>query len=387
MKATITRDLDKGQGYGIIVITGAPAIPGVPAYSIQNSSAQEYLTQDGKWVSSKELITPERYGQLNGILSIAITPEILGQLDSLEAYRMTLGESGEPFSLLLPDVLPSGCIARVPDTDSTPPVPPVPPAAETQPVAEPATMEPEPVAEPPLTAPQPQKETQPEEPKPQSRSRQPLVIAIVVLLVAIAGGLLWYLGQKSQTPEPQPGPAAALPEETPKTESGALPAEPGDEPVPAQQDAEAQAQPEPQPEEAQSTTETRPVQQPRPFLAQAKQYLGGSADPEESVRMAKPYRTPTATAPEADGAFLLIEDAAQHDHAEAMFLLAQFYDPLNTLARGTIEPDAEQARNWYRKAANEGVPGAGEALQALHDDLQKKADAGDSSAATLLKNW
>ena len=71
------------------------------------------------------------------------------------------------------------------------------------------------------------------------------------------------------------------------------------------------------------------------------------------------------SAQDADGAFLLVEDAAQKGSPEAMMLLGRIYDPSASVSRGTVQPDAAQALIWYGRAASAGVPGAAEAVRSL----------------------
>lgn len=124
-----------------------------------------------------------------------------------------------------------------------------------------------------------------------------------------------------------------------------------------------------------------------PPLQQAREHLRGTADPGTSLDLARPLRTPTASADDSDAAFLLLEDAAQKGHAEAMFRVGQFYDPQCGLPRGSIPADMTQAKHWYENAKNKGWQEADAALAALRRHVEAKAAQGDAEAIMLLRNW
>jgi TPR repeat protein len=63
----------------------------------------------------------------------------------------------------------------------------------------------------------------------------------------------------------------------------------------------------------------------------------------------------------------LLERAAEADHGEAIFALAETYDP-QALARWRVlgtKADAALARSLYQKAASRGAKGTGERLLAM----------------------
>ena len=233
-------------------------------------------------------------------------------------------------------------------------------------------LQPEPVPGPESpTEPEPQTDPEPQLPPdpaphqgaldmgPQVEEKQgsklPIVLAVLVLLLAAAAAL-WFFVLRDTGPAPAEQPAAS--EQAPAEPASELAAEPA------------------------------PVRQPQtamPFLGTARQHLQGSADPAKSLELAKPMRTMEADSETSDGAFLLIEDAAQKGNAEAMFLLAQFYDPANTLPRGSIQPDLAQAAEWYARAARNGIAAAQEGLAAVKTQLEQKAAAGDAEAARILQ--
>ena len=219
---------------------------------------------------------------------------------------------------------------------------------EPEPLPEP---EPEPVPEPePEPAPAP--ETLDMAPQEKKGGKTGLVIGLVVALL-LAAALVWFFVLRDK--------GDGAPAEAEKEPAG--PVVTGKVSVPDQAPASV------------------------PFLAQARDHLKGTADPAKSLELAAPMRTENADESSSDGAFLLIEDAAQKGEARAMYLLGQFYDPANTLPKGTIQPDAGLAIDWYRKAQSAGIPEAADALSALKTHLEGRAAAGDAEAARLLGNF
>ena len=156
------------------------------------------------------------------------------------------------------------------------------------------------------------------------------------------------------------------------------PAEPAPEPAKEQPAAPepADTNPAPQPEAA-----ARPI-------SQARTLLQGGAASDALLNTARPMRSAEASEESSDAAFLLIEQAAQNgDNAEAMYLLAQFYDPNATLPRGTIKPDLVQAHDWYKKARDKGYGDADASLASLKQACEAKANTGDREARALLQRW
>ena len=355
MKVTFTQDIVHGPGYGAIQVTDAPETAGAPTFSLQDTSTEEYLTDDGTWVGYKARITPVQHASVDSTLTLVIPPVVLAQLDAMQTYRFFLGDAPVGCPARLPQELPAGYVtASWSGTGAMPemaaPAPVTPAAPEPEP-----TVEPEPELKP---APEPEIETPQEPEKPKAKTA--LIIGVIVLLALMAAGAFWFLGR----------------------DKGGNTAEPA---APTEQVAEPAAQPAATPDVGQAPAQS--PQAAKGFLASARQHLAGSANPDESLSMARPLRVAGASEADSDGAFLLIEDAAEKGSPEAMFLLAQFYDPLCELPHGTIQPDLEQAHAWYRQAEDAGVEGATAALAALRAEVQQRADAGDRAAAALIQNW
>jgi TPR repeat protein len=88
-------------------------------------------------------------------------------------------------------------------------------------------------------------------------------------------------------------------------------------------------------------------------------------------------------------AFLLYFFAARKGYGPSAFELAKMHDPAHFTSGSDLldEPDPVQAYKWYSIAAESGVTGAAEALQALRSSIEAAAKEGDMSAQRLLLNW
>jgi TPR repeat protein len=117
-------------------------------------------------------------------------------------------------------------------------------------------------------------------------------------------------------------------------------------------------------------------------LQRARELLRAGIAPEQAVELAKNMQTSEG----ADGAFLLLEDAAQKGNPEAMLGLARFYDPADDAPRGSILPDPAQARDWYNKARDRGQAGAEDKLKALRAWAEGAKDT-HPQAKSLLDGW
>jgi TPR repeat protein len=70
-----------------------------------------------------------------------------------------------------------------------------------------------------------------------------------------------------------------------------------------------------------------------------------------------------------DQAFALVRELASSGHGPAAFALAQMYDPLHWSQDHSpfSKPNGDKARDWYRRAADAGVPGTDIRLKALEE--------------------
>lgn len=359
MRASIAVDPVRGPGYGIIEFEGAGDVSS-PVFVLQRASDGKCLSSGG-WQESETAVTPQDWSAADGSLRLNVGPEVVDELDSLDAYRITLPGYGacamSVGKIVYSNISGGQGMAggyRAPEAPATRPDPEPDPMPVTPPEEAPAPeSEPEPIpaqSEPPL-----QMAESAESSSGGSGKWIALIVAIVLLLCA--GFALWWF--MLRTPETPPLPDAP-------TQSGSLSAPAKSAPQGANGGA----------------AERSP-------LASAREQLRGAALPDVSLAMAKPMRTMDASPEECDAAFLLLEDAAQKGNAEAMFLVGQYYDPTATLPRGSIPVDMTQAKRWYDEALQKGQDKA--QAQSSLDKLKEYAKAeeakGNAEARALLQTW
>ncbi len=166
-----------------------------------------------------------------------------------------------------------------------------------------------------------------------------LIIGIVGLLVVIgAGGYGWLYHSSTVPPIPSPAPTSTLPSLAPLS-----------------------------------------------FTAQeARQKLQENLTPDQIYTLAQQF---LAHPDGLQGALLLIQQAAEQNHAAAAFSLAEMYDPTRNEATPLPRRRAAKAYEWYRKAAAGGITAAQPRLDTLHDWVKQEAAHGDAEAQALLQDW
>jgi TPR repeat protein len=88
-------------------------------------------------------------------------------------------------------------------------------------------------------------------------------------------------------------------------------------------------------------------------------------------------------------AHLLYRFAARHGHGQAALMLGTQADPAFYTANSpdTLQDNPEQAYKWYSMAADAGIDEAVTRLQALRQNVELSASAGDERAQRLLLLW
>ncbi len=392
-------------GYACIIVTNCPSLPPEIRCSIQRSSDGQYLSKEGLWGNTIETLIPENPYWDSETLTFFLPLHVVSDIDSLDGYALYVNELDRcildiPEELNVLNASPTGCVTGVPEPEpvNTSGLPSQPmPQPMPQPVPQPA---PEPAQFPGDQAMPPEagtgEEAKPEADEPQeevsslSLSGQPeaeagkkknmvaVIAAIAVILLLAAGAGLYFSGVFDSTETPAPAEENA---DKDKAEDKAKeePAKPATEQPASEAPAEAPQAAQPAAPQAEA---------PAQPLGQARSLLREKAGSEALLNAAKPMRSAEASEESSDAAFLLIEQAAQNgDNAEAMYLLAQFYDPSATLPRGTIQPDLAQAHDWYKNARDKGYSDADAALARLKETVEQKAGTGDREARALLQSW
>lgn len=186
-----------------------------------------------------------------------------------------------------------------------------------------------------------------------SRHRWPAVV-LVVVLVLLAVIAFWLWQRVSQPPPPSP----------PQTTSTRLP-------PPTSPTAQTELPPPPHPKAG-------------PSIEDARKALREGVDPTGAVEMARPWLDKPES---ADGAFLLLEYAAEEGNAEAALAVGRFYDPLYQGPSGSIRKDPALAYEWYTKALNGGQAPAQKRLVELRGWVEEQATGGSRVARQLLDSW
>lgn len=419
-------------GYACIIVTNCPSPPPEIRCSIQRSSDGQYLSKEGLWGNTIESLIPENPYWDNEKLTFFLPLHIVSDIDSLDGYALYVNDLDRcildiPEELNVLDACPTGSVTGVPDPEpvhtagfmpsqpnSQPdyqagPEPAADPGAQPVPQPEPAQVQnaaipPEAVAEAPQQAGFAQEEVsslnlaaKPEACAQKKKNMAPLIAAIAVVLLLAAGAGLYFSGAFDSTETPAPAEESADKDtaEEKADEAKEKPAEPATEPAaePAKEQPEQPAEAPSDKQPAASDTGAPAPVAPQPEVAarpisQARTLLQGGAASADLLNTARPMLSAQASEESSDAAFLLIEQAAQNgDNAEAMYLLAQFYDPNTTLPRGTIQPDLAQAHDWYKKARDKGYGDADASLASLKEACEAKANTGDREARELLQRW
>ena len=372
MKAQVRHDPERGAGHAIIDLKGFAGQDVDVLFSLRRASDGRYLGSGG-WLEAEQRLTPDMVQRQGGDVRLLVGPAVVDMLDMLDVFAITAypaeGE-GRRFGLEIGDLIYSDLAGGqgVAQAASAPlsmsPMPEMrfdlaPEAHAAPEPAPPPAQEPPPEPEPPL----------PELKDPvEHKSKAPLILLLLVL-ACIAGGIYWWKTAQSSQNAP-PAVNATVPASAPESPSPAPPPPTASAPpAPASQAAP----------EASPSKETPPLQR-------ARELLRAGASPEEAMTLAMELTKDMQIPEGADGAFLLLEDAAQKGKPEAMLALARFYDPADTAPKGSILPDPEQARNWYNRAKEQGQNAADDKLNALRAWAESEKDT-NPQAKSLLDNW
>ena len=344
MQAQLRPDQARGAGYGVIDVPGYEGRDAEILFSLRRASDGKYLGS-GDWVEAEQRLAPDMIQYRGASLLLLVGPGVVDMADVLNTFAITVypdaGE-GRRFGLEVVDLVYSslaggrGVAASAPLSMSPMPAMLLDAAPEAQPEPEPES--PLPVLRDPI----------------ERRNKAPLILLLLVLACA-AGGVYWL--QRGQTGAPAAVNATA----------------------PAPQAAQAPSAPPAAPAAAPAAAPSQDL----PPLQRARELLRAGVSPEQAVELAKDMQSPEG----ADGAFLLLEDAAQRGHPEAMLALARFYDPADAAPKGSILPDPALARDWYAKAGDKGQAAAAQAkLKALRAWAEAEKDR-SPQAKSLLESW
>ena len=374
MQATIRLDGGQGRDRGVIVVREAPVVSGPLFFTLQRFPDGKYLSADSLWRSARDAFRSDDYRQKGGTLSIPIGPDILYELDSDTSYRMSINDSAS-FTLVVERKIFTALQGK-------------------------AALE------------EYQKLHQESVNSGENDTRAPSVrqahnglgwraLLLPILALVLCIGLALHQFSREQifplqdkainlTSTPMDG------QENERSETRSVSAS----------TMENVARILPQTsyftfENGSSSLESTnpPSQDIQGFLSDkagsaesfshtVSEYLQSSfVSSDLNVLLAKRVRVEGALQEETDTAFELLQDAANDGNTEAMYMLAQYYDPLSPLPHGSVEQDPCLAREWYMRASEGGLAKASLACDELKNYIARKAAEGDRKAQNILSYW
>ena len=374
MQATIRLDGGQGRDRGVIVVREAPVVSGPLFFTLQRFPDGKYLSADSLWRSARDAFRSDDYRQKGGTLSIPIGPDILYELDSDTSYRMSINDSAS-FTLVVERKIFTALQGK-------------------------AALE------------EYQKLHQESVNSGEHDTRAPSVrqahnglgwraLLLPILALVLCIGLALHQFSREQifplqdkainlTSTPMDG------QENERSETRSVSAS----------TMENVARILPQTsyftfENGSSSLESTnpPSQDIQGFLSDkagsaesfshtVSEYLQSSfVSSDLNVLLAKRVRVEGALQEETDTAFELLQDAANDGNTEAMYMLAQYYDPLSPLPHGSVEQDPCLAREWYMRASEGGLAKASLACDELKNYIARKAAEGDRKAQNILSYW
>ncbi len=418
MQATIRLDRRKGRDCGTIVVADADVFQEPVFYTLQRFTDGKFLGPDAVWRTGKNELRADDFEQKDGVLSIAIGRDILYELDEDTTYRMTVNSS-KSFPLVVERQVIRSLQGKA--------------ALEAYAVNQAAAK----AEEEARIGIAPDESAKRKAPRTRASGASGASGPHVDWVLAGSGaaaillcvGLVASLVKQHQFFEVEPAPLSVTTTLNSKSVESALHAGSSKD----THDAAPVATSDESPQESQvpSFLRTEPrssvgsfaspgehlvnslsnqpffstesienlhgkhslhdgdaVLDEIEYLTTVHDYMqNGVPTPAMNVVLAKKARYVGASDQETDTAFMLLKDAADKGNVEAMFLVGQYYDPLCTLPRGSIDENPLQARDWYRRAEAGGLMHAFLSSNALFNYLLTRAEAGEQSAALAVANW
>lgn len=375
MQATIRLDGGQGRDRGVIVVREAPVVSGPLFFTLQRFPDGKYLSAESLWRSARDAFRSDDYRQKGGTLSIPIGPDILYELDSDTSYRMSINDSAS-FTLVVERKIFTALQGK-------------------------AALE------------EYQKLHQESGDRGENDAREAsvrqthhgpgwraLLIPILALVLCIGLALrqfsrdqIFPLQDKaiSLTSTPRDGQESTSLRTTRSVSASTM---------------ENVARILPQTSYFTFENDSSSLEGATPPSQDIQGFLSGKAGTVESfshtvseylqssfvssdlnVLLAKRVRVEGAPQEETDTAFELLQDAANDGNTEAMYMLAQYYDPLSPLPHGSVEQDPCLAREWYMRASEGGLAKASLACDELKNYIARKAAEGDRKAQNILSYW
>lgn len=179
-------------------------------FSLQRNQDSRYLAERGEWSPSEVWHRSQSVSVTDDGLDLLMGPDLVDELlvDPRAVYRVHLRQAAQSWSGVMRmarGVYPSGATGHVPDASRQVQTPASMPAVAAQDVAQ--DVVPQSVESIPDTAPDTAPVTEPGTDKP-GRSKKPLLLLVMVLLLALIGAVIVYLTwfrQPVEPPRAEPG--------------------------------------------------------------------------------------------------------------------------------------------------------------------------------------
>ncbi|NBC34363.1 MAG: hypothetical protein GVY13_16925 [Alphaproteobacteria bacterium] len=435
-----------GGGYAIIRVAGVRTQPADLSFYIRRIGYDQANLGYSGWQGPEERLEAFDSAFQPGTLDLMIGPELVDAIDVGTAIEIELPGLGLQQTLYWPDITPSvmggaGAGRRVaftgrqaapsPRGQTPPPQPAAPPQAE--PDADATMVGGRPMPPPPPPPPEDEPTVilgedevsgfgerddrfdfgadDEEEPpgaadragrdkgrKPQLPLNPALLIAGIVALVLVLGGLVYFVLGESlglrdvQVAEEDEPPAPDLPaveeasvpppEQPQRPDTGSEPAVTPPPPPPDIPTEDTRRPAEPPTEVAMQRQPRQPQTPPTTFV---RSIVRGDPAPSELYELAQYHLQQS----DVDVALLLLEQAEIQGYGPAMTAIGRMYDPVHFAPSRSAFTHAnpERAIQYYRDAQQAGDSAADEALAELRDWLEVRAADGDPTAEELLRDY
>lgn len=377
---------DKGQidgGWAIIVIDRIGQYLGDGTIGIRRLGYDASHLSVSGWRVADARLPAERWELRDGALKLYVGPEVTEFLTSDD--HVTIDVNGIPgqATMAWPVITPFyGGKAQNRRFSERPPAPPPPPPPPPplEVTEEPTVFVPLPPPPPPPPPPHVEPVVEEETIRPERLVERPpvpprhnfgwLVPALWCVLSLAIGAAAWA----NRGPMPEitvPGPT-----DTPPV-SPALPD------VPRQSPESSLPQRNPG-----QVAENPPPQTPSPSAPQGEPGVVDIVRQAQSAQEIYDWAQRFRSRGDFQGMLLLLENAAERGHGQAMFDIAQLYDPATFVPnRPFSKANPEQAAKFYRKAEAAGILEAKGALVTLKAALEKLAAEGDAQAKAALATY
>lgn len=340
-------------GHARVVISGTPMPPGRILYQLRREGYASGFLGRGGWQTTEESLAPLDVVAVEEIggWAIVMGPEVSSHMTEAP-FQFRLPHLNQDFGIFWPyieEFVPGTVyVPRGPRQDAAPVAPERVSFEQEKPKAPPVEKVETPTVSL-ISAP------------PTPIWKKPAFVVVALVLLLAGGGVAMFHDAlfgareaRQDLAQPAPPPAPVTPAPTPPSQ--AQPSPPARGPVwPAGTDGMT----------------------PREVVAAAP-------DPAGILRVAQRRQQQGRY----DDAIPLLETAAERNEAEAWFILARLYDPVDFVAgRPFQEPSSYEAARHYREAVRRGHAAAEAPRAALRTFLQGRAEAGDRDARDALAEF